>query len=79
MSLHEQAMELLQAGFSPKNLKYLNDKLRHIIKTEINSVIDNYRISLPESTASEAFVIPGVFHVGDSIKNLILVKTLLAS
>ncbi|KAJ7631701.1 RNA dependent RNA polymerase-domain-containing protein [Mycena polygramma] len=58
MSLHEQAVELIQAGFHPESSPYLNDKLRNIIKTEIKSVVDKYRISLPESTASEAFVIP---------------------
>ncbi|KAJ7146508.1 RNA dependent RNA polymerase-domain-containing protein [Mycena epipterygia] len=58
LSLHEQAVELIQAGFHPMTCAYLNDKMRYIIKTEINSVVDKYRISLPESTASDAFVIP---------------------
>ncbi|KAJ7045206.1 RNA dependent RNA polymerase-domain-containing protein [Mycena alexandri] len=58
LSLHEQAMELVQAGFHPAHCAYLNDKLRYIIKTEITSAVDKYRISLPESTASDALVIP---------------------
>ncbi|KAJ7696817.1 RNA dependent RNA polymerase-domain-containing protein [Mycena rosella] len=62
-SLHERAVELIQAGFNPKSSAYLNDKLRYIIKTEINSVVDKYRISLPESTASDAFVIPDPFGI----------------
>ncbi|KAJ6601026.1 RNA dependent RNA polymerase-domain-containing protein [Mycena vulgaris] len=62
-SLHERAMELLQAGFHPTTSAYLNDKMRYIIKTEINSVVDKYRISLPESTASDAFVIPDPFGI----------------
>ncbi|KAJ7144770.1 RNA dependent RNA polymerase-domain-containing protein [Mycena crocata] len=58
IGLHEQAVELIQAGFQPSTSAYLNDKMRYIIKTEISSVVDKYRISLPESTASDAFVIP---------------------
>ncbi|KAJ7810510.1 RNA dependent RNA polymerase-domain-containing protein [Mycena olivaceomarginata] len=58
LGLHEQAIELIQAGFHPASCAYLNDKLRYIIDVETRSVIDKYRISLPESTASEAFVIP---------------------
>ncbi|KAJ6541584.1 RNA dependent RNA polymerase-domain-containing protein [Mycena capillaripes] len=58
LSLHEQAMELIQAGFHPSTSAYLNGKLRYIIKTEINSVVDKYKIALPESTVSKAFVIP---------------------
>ncbi|KAJ7238761.1 RNA dependent RNA polymerase-domain-containing protein [Mycena haematopus] len=58
LSLHEQAMELIQAGFHPATCAYLNDKLRLIIKNEIKTVVEKYRISLPESTASQAFVIP---------------------
>ncbi|KAJ6479270.1 RNA dependent RNA polymerase-domain-containing protein [Mycena vitilis] len=58
MSLHEQAVELIQAGFHPESSLYLNDKLRNVIKTEIKSVVDKYRISLPESTASEALEDP---------------------
>ncbi|KAJ7135312.1 RNA dependent RNA polymerase-domain-containing protein [Mycena filopes] len=57
-SLHEQAVELIQAGFHPLTSAYLNDKLRFIIKNEISSAVDKYRISLPESTASDALVIP---------------------
>lgn len=60
LGLHEQAIELIQAGFHPASCAYLNDKLRYIIDVETRSVIDKYRISLPESTASEAFVIPGM-------------------
>lgn len=59
LSLHEKAIELIQAGFHPRTSRYLNDKMRYIIKTEIKSVVDKYKISLPESTASDAFVIPG--------------------
>ncbi|KAJ6457272.1 RNA dependent RNA polymerase-domain-containing protein [Mycena sanguinolenta] len=57
-SLHEQAMELIQAGFHPATCDYLNWKLRYIVDNEINTVVEKYRISLPESTASEALVIP---------------------
>ncbi|KAJ7439948.1 RNA dependent RNA polymerase-domain-containing protein [Mycena latifolia] len=63
LSLHERAMELIQAGFNPKTSAYLNDKMRFIIRTEITSVVDKYRISLPESTASDAFVIPDPFGI----------------
>ncbi|KAJ7511698.1 RNA dependent RNA polymerase-domain-containing protein [Mycena galericulata] len=57
-SLQEQAIELIQAGFHPRTSMYLNDKMRYIIKNEIKSVVEKYKISLPESTASDAFVIP---------------------
>ncbi|KAJ7608165.1 RNA dependent RNA polymerase-domain-containing protein [Roridomyces roridus] len=59
LSLHEQAMELIQAGFQPRKSAYLNDKMKYIIKLEIKSVVEKYKISLPEGTAvSDAFVIP---------------------
>ncbi|KAJ7760095.1 RNA dependent RNA polymerase-domain-containing protein [Mycena maculata] len=58
LGLHEKALELIQAGFHPRTSVYLNDKMRYIIKTEIQAVVDKYKISLPESTASDAFVIP---------------------
>ncbi|KAF7340978.1 RNA-dependent RNA polymerase [Mycena sanguinolenta] len=58
MSLHERAMELIQAGFHPEACEYLYKKLKLVVNNEINTVIEKYRISLPESTASEAFVIP---------------------
>ncbi|KAJ7469578.1 RNA dependent RNA polymerase-domain-containing protein [Mycena latifolia] len=63
LSLHESAMELIQAGFNPKTSAYLNEKMRFIIRTEIKSIVDKYRISLPESTASDAFVIPDPFGI----------------
>ncbi|KAF8215655.1 RNA dependent RNA polymerase-domain-containing protein [Mycena galopus ATCC 62051] len=52
LSLHERALELIQAGFHPKTSAYLNDKIRYIVKNEINAVVNEFRISLPESTAS---------------------------
>jgi hypothetical protein len=53
---------MIQAGFSPASSAYLNDAIRHIVKTEINLVIHKFKISLPESTGSEALVIPGMFN-----------------
>ncbi|KAJ6617410.1 RNA dependent RNA polymerase-domain-containing protein [Mycena sp. CBHHK59/15] len=58
LSLHEKALELIQAGFNPATSVYLNDAMRWIVKKEIESVVQKFKISLPESTASEAFVIP---------------------
>ncbi|KAK7063563.1 RNA-dependent RNA polymerase [Favolaschia claudopus] len=58
LSLHERAMELLQSGFHRSTSEYLTDKMRLIIKTEINAITSKYKVTLPESTASEAFVIP---------------------
>ncbi|CAK5280827.1 unnamed protein product [Mycena citricolor] len=58
LSLHERTVELIQAGFSPREDEYLNTKLRWIVKNEIAAVVDRCRISLPASTAADGFVIP---------------------
>jgi hypothetical protein len=57
LSLHESALELIQAGFHPSFFKPLREKLKYIIEQAIKSYVDNYRIPLPESLSG--FVIPG--------------------
>ncbi|KAJ7074147.1 RNA dependent RNA polymerase-domain-containing protein [Mycena amicta] len=58
LSLHERVMELIESGFHPAHCKYLNEKLKFILKLQIDSACKKHRISLPESIAADAFAIP---------------------
>lgn len=62
VSLHEVALELVQAGFHPAKLPTLWLKVRYIVDLTIKSAIEKFRIPLPEGKAVEAFVIPGMYH-----------------
>jgi RNA-dependent RNA polymerase len=57
LSVHESALELVQAGFSPLESKYLADKIHSILRLVIESYVKEYRISISES--AEAFMVPG--------------------
>ncbi|THU93549.1 hypothetical protein K435DRAFT_967237 [Dendrothele bispora CBS 962.96] len=68
ISLHEYALELVQAGFNPRDNEILWDKIRWILKNTISSYIEKSRFPLPEGTGIEAFVIPdplGVLKEGE--------------
>ncbi|KAF7311406.1 RNA-dependent RNA polymerase [Mycena kentingensis (nom. inval.)] len=56
--LHEFTIELFQAGFHPSKCKYAYDKLKAVFKAKINDLCEKTRISLPESTAVDAFAVP---------------------
>ncbi|THU97385.1 hypothetical protein K435DRAFT_857699 [Dendrothele bispora CBS 962.96] len=58
ISLHESALELVQAGFNPRDNKILWDKMQRIVKQTISNHIEKSRFPLPEGTGMEAFVIP---------------------
>ncbi|KAF9071993.1 RNA dependent RNA polymerase-domain-containing protein [Rhodocollybia butyracea] len=58
-SLHDCAAGLVKNGFSPTNCKYLQDKLRFIVRNTIDAIVEKCRIALPAGTAiGKAFVIP---------------------
>jgi hypothetical protein len=57
LSMHECAVELVQAGFNPNEFKFLRDKIRYIVNQTITTTIDKYQIPPPLST--KAFVVPG--------------------
>lgn len=57
VALYECAVELVQAGFRPDQLKDLRDKLKKIIEMTIQDVIDKFQIPLPQSLSN--FIIPG--------------------
>ncbi|GLB43650.1 putative RNA-dependent RNA polymerase [Lyophyllum shimeji] len=66
LSLHEVALELIQAGFRPDKLKPLRDKIRCIVETTIKSIVDKFSIPLPESLG--AFIVPdplGILEQGE--------------
>ncbi|KAF9447542.1 hypothetical protein P691DRAFT_731304 [Macrolepiota fuliginosa MF-IS2] len=66
LSLHEFAIELVQAGFHPSQSKLLREKLEYIIDQTIKTCIEKYRIPLPESL--DGFVVPdplGVLEEGE--------------
>ncbi|KAK0465964.1 RNA dependent RNA polymerase-domain-containing protein [Desarmillaria tabescens] len=58
VSLHEVALDLIQAGFTPSKSHFLREKIKYIIGTAIKSAIEKFRIPLPEGKSAEAFVIP---------------------
>jgi hypothetical protein len=57
LALHESLLELIQAGFHPTESKFVQDKLRTVIKTSITTAVEKYRIPLKDSIA--AWLIPG--------------------
>lgn len=57
VSMHESALELVQAGFSPLESKFLADKIRAILRLVVESYVKEYRISIPQSI--DAFMVPG--------------------
>jgi hypothetical protein len=58
LAMHECAVELVQAGFRPDELKFLRDKIRYIVNQTITTTVEKYQIPLPLST--KAFIIPGM-------------------
>src|ERR1700683_549127 len=57
LSLHENAYELILAGFHPLMLDFLYDKMKRIITLTIDSFVKSFRIPVSESL--EAFILPG--------------------
>jgi len=55
--MHENAVELVQAGFRPDKLKYLRDKIRYIINQTITTTVEKYQIPLQLTT--KALIVPG--------------------
>ncbi|KAK7450551.1 hypothetical protein VKT23_012860 [Stygiomarasmius scandens] len=58
LSLHEYALEMVQAGFNPRENEILLDKVKWILKNTISTYIEKCHIPLPDGTGVEAFVIP---------------------
>ncbi|KAJ6617422.1 RNA dependent RNA polymerase-domain-containing protein [Mycena sp. CBHHK59/15] len=56
VSVHEAAMDLLQAGFHPLELPYLSFKIHNVIKAAMTSFLTKYRIPLANSV--DAYIIP---------------------
>ncbi|KAF8899369.1 RNA dependent RNA polymerase-domain-containing protein [Infundibulicybe gibba] len=56
VTLHETALELVQAGFHPASSPFLRGKIGYIIEQAIKSVTEKCRIPLPESFS--AFIVP---------------------
>ena len=57
LTIHAVAMDLIQAGFTPLELRLLYDKLKIIVTRVIEDIIHDYHISVPLS--AEAFIVPG--------------------
>jgi hypothetical protein len=55
--MYECAVELVQAGFRPDQLKYLRDKIRYIVNQTITSTVDKCHI--PLSLSTKGFIVPG--------------------
>ncbi|KAG6883508.1 hypothetical protein C0993_005764 [Termitomyces sp. T159_Od127] len=65
-TLSEYVMELLQAGFHPKDSTLLKEKIRNLVKNRIQSIVEEFSIPLPESL--NAFIVPdplGVLKEGE--------------
>ncbi|KAG6878032.1 hypothetical protein C0993_000572 [Termitomyces sp. T159_Od127] len=66
LTLSEYVMELLQAGFHPRDSSLLKEKIRYLVETTIKSIVDKFSIPLPESL--NAFIVPdplGVLKEGE--------------
>ena len=59
LTKHAVVLDLIQAGFNPLRLDLLHDKLKMIVTDVIESVIQDFHISIPMS--AEAFIVPGTF------------------
>jgi RNA-dependent RNA polymerase len=58
-SLHQSVLDLIQAGFNPKNSPFLHEKMRMVLKLAMDKFLKKYHIEVPQS--AEAFIVPGVF------------------
>ncbi|KZP15854.1 hypothetical protein FIBSPDRAFT_912406 [Athelia psychrophila] len=56
ISVHENAYELLAAGFHPLRLEHLYQKMHSITKMSIDTSVKQYRITIMQSL--EAFILP---------------------
>ncbi|KAG6830093.1 hypothetical protein H0H92_002266 [Tricholoma furcatifolium] len=66
VTLSEVTVELLQAGFHPTECRILREKLRYLVTSTINSIVEKYSIPVPQSL--EAFIIPdpiGILEEGE--------------
>lgn len=57
IAIHENAYELLVAGFHPLKLEHLHTKMKKITTLAIDSSVKTFHIAVPESV--EAFILPG--------------------
>ncbi|KAL1749286.1 RNA dependent RNA polymerase-domain-containing protein [Schizophyllum fasciatum] len=57
-SVHEQIVELLQAGFRPQDCEFLRVKMQMVLKMVCDSAVDEYRVPVPDSRGLNAFVVP---------------------
>ena len=58
LTKHAVVLDLIQAGFNPLRLDIPHDKLKMIVTDVIESVIQDFHISIPMS--AEAFIVPGM-------------------
>uniref|UniRef100_D8QL20 RNA-dependent RNA polymerase n=1 Tax=Schizophyllum commune (strain H4-8 / FGSC 9210) TaxID=578458 RepID=D8QL20_SCHCM len=57
-SVHEQVVELLQAGFKPQECEYLRIKMAKVLDMVCQSAVEDYRVPVPDSRGLNAFVVP---------------------
>ena len=57
ITMHETALELLQAGFHPMKLKLLFNKVEYILTRVIDNYVKEFHIPVTESM--EAYIVPG--------------------
>ena len=58
-SVHEQVVEMLQAGFKPQECEYLRIKMKKVLDMVCQSAVEDYRVPVPDSRGLNAFVVPG--------------------
>ncbi|KAI4523086.1 hypothetical protein K525DRAFT_361417 [Schizophyllum commune Loenen D] len=57
-SVHEQVVEMLQAGFKPQECEYLRIKMKKVLDMVCQSAVEDYRVPVPDSRGLNAFVVP---------------------
>ncbi|TDL26400.1 hypothetical protein BD410DRAFT_763609 [Rickenella mellea] len=60
-TLHESIIEMLEAGFTPKQSPFLRDKIKWVVKSIIDSHVGKFHIPIAQSV--EAFVVPDPFGI----------------
>jgi RNA-dependent RNA polymerase len=61
LSMHECALELVQAGFHPLKSQFLYEKLLTVLKAVVESHVKEFRIGVAQ--AVEAFIVSGILDV----------------
>ena len=58
-SVHEQVIEMRQAGSKPQECEYMRIKMKKVLEMVCQSAVEDYRVPVPDSRGLNAFVVSG--------------------